>query len=157
LSQSKTIAFSSALLIFLSLNSTAIAADQIQWQEWSDTPFEQAKQQNKLVLVDIKAVWCKFCKKMEKVTYQDPQVISAINENYIAIRGDIEKTLPIKQRYGYFGVPATIILNGDGKEINRRLGYIKPQFMQWHLLGVLSDYQEQQNTKKSISKEVVLK
>lgn len=120
----------------------------IQWHEWSDEVFTQAQKENKLVLVDIKAKWCQFCKKMSNVTYQDPEVIDIINKNYIAIRGDIETTPPITRRYGYFGVPATVILTGNDKELNRRLGYINPQFMQWHLLGILQEHEERQKTQQ---------
>jgi len=146
-----------SFLLFLAVNTNAAEPNQesISWQTWSDSAFKQAKQENKLVLLDIKAQWCTFCKKMANVTYQDPEVIKIINENYIAIRGDIEKTAPIAQRYGYFGVPATIVLTADDKELNRRLGYIKPQFMQWHLLGVLQEYQEKQESKKPVGKVVL--
>ena len=111
----------------------------IQWHHWSPDVFKLAEEQNKLVLVDISAVWCQFCKKMKAVTYKDPEVIEIINNNYIAINADIENTQAIKVRYGNFGVPGTIILTADKKELNKRLGYIAPQQMQWHLLGNLQD------------------
>jgi uncharacterized protein YyaL (SSP411 family) len=111
----------------------------IEWHNWSDTAFEKAEKEGKMVLLDIGAEWCQFCKKMEQVTYQDPQVVKIINENYIAIKADIETTEGVRIRYENFGVPGTIVLTPEGKEINKRLGYIEPLHMQWHLLGVLQD------------------
>jgi len=145
--------FSFFLLIAFTayVNAADTHNKSIQWQEWSDSAFAQAKQENKLVLLDLKAQWCTFCKKMANVTYQDPEVIKIINKNFIAIRADIETTKPVAKRYGYFGVPGTIILTGDNKELNRRLGYIKPQFMQWHLLGILQDSQPQDKSLKTSS------
>ncbi len=133
------------LLILISLFSLhSFASDDssdnsIQWHEWSKETFALAAEQNKLVLLDISAEWCQFCKKMKAVTYQDTEVIKIINNNYIAINADIETTTDVQILYGNFGVPGTVILTADRDEINKRLGYIAPQQMQWHLLGNLQD------------------
>ena len=130
------------LTLFMSFSISGFTQntpDTVQWHEWSNKTFALAEQQNKLVLLDISAQWCQFCKKMKAVTYQDPEVIKIINENYIAIKSDIETSVDIKILYGDFGVPGTIILTAGREEINRRRGYIPPQQMQWHLLGNLQD------------------
>ncbi|NOQ80456.1 MAG: DUF255 domain-containing protein [Gammaproteobacteria bacterium] len=111
----------------------------IQWHEWSNETFALAEEQNKLVLLDIGAEWCQFCKKMEAVTYTDPEVVKIVNENYIAIKADAEEPGDVQMLYGSFGVPGTIILTSDRDELNKRRGYIAPQQMQWHLLGNLQD------------------
>lgn len=138
----RTLLLSFLLLYSLSVFSQLPAAENshsIQWHHWSQDAFQLAEEQNKLVLLDISAVWCQFCKKMKAVTYKDPEVIDIINKNYIAINADIETTRDIKLLYGSFGVPGTVILTADKKELNKRLGYIAPQQMQWHLLGNLQD------------------
>jgi len=141
--KNKQILFS--LLISTFFLSSAVAAQEksvpesIQWQQWSDKTFAMAQQQNKLVLLDISAQWCQFCKKMDAVTYHDAEVIRIINTNYITIKADIEEHGAVQQLYGRFGVPGTIILSADKKELNKRRGYISPQQMQWHLLGNLQD------------------
>ena len=115
------------------------AETKVQWHQWSSETFALAAQQNKLVLLDISAEWCQFCKKMKAVTYQDPQVVKIINDNYIAVNADIETTTDVQILYGNFGVPGTVILTAERDELNKRLGYIPPQQMQWHLLGNLQD------------------
>ena len=117
----------------------AYSAKGIEWHEWSSETFALAAEQDKLVLLDISAEWCQFCKKMKAVTYQSPEVIEIINNNYIAINADIETNTDVKILYGDFGVPGTVILTSERDEINKRLGYIAPQQMQWHLLGNLQD------------------
>lgn len=111
----------------------------IKWHQWSDSAFNKAKEEGKLVLLDIGAEWCQYCKKMEQVTYQDPQVVKIINEHYIAIKANIETAEDVRLLYKNFGVPGTIVLTPERKEINKRRGYIEPLPMQWHLLGVLQD------------------
>jgi len=134
---------SAVFLLFLCLSAASaqenLPEQTIQWQQWSDKTFALAQEQDKLVLLDITAKWCQFCKKMAAVTYQDAEVIKIINKHYIAVKADIEEDNTIQQLYGSFGVPGTIILSADKKELNKRLGYISPQQMQWHLLGNLQD------------------
>lgn len=144
------------LLLFLGLSASISAADSntgktITWHEWSNETFVMAEEQNKLVLLDISAPWCQFCKKMKAVTYNDPKVIEIINNNYIAIESDIEITRDVKMLYGNFGVPGTVILTADREEINKRLGYIPPQQMQWHLLGNLQDAPNSHSLKNNLS------
>ena len=111
----------------------------INWYTWSNEAFEAAEKENKLVLLDIGAEWCQFCAKMKAVTYKDPEVIKIIQEKYIAIYADIDDSEDVNMLYGKFGVPGTIILSPDRDELTKRLGYISPQQMQWHLLGNLQD------------------
>ena len=149
---SKIIPGFSLLGVLLVLFTTIVSADtrakentpwlktiEIEWHEWSEATFEKAANEGKLVLLDVSAEWCQFCKKMEQVTYQDPVVISIISEHYIPIKADIEKTEAVRLLYENFGVPGTIVLTPEKVEINKRRGYIEPQYMQWHLLGVLQD------------------
>lgn len=131
--------FSSFITLFSVQGFTQTSSDSIRWHEWSNDTFALAEQQNKLVLLDISAEWCQFCKKMKAVTYQDPQVIQIINDSYIAINANIETTDDVKMLYGSLGVPGTVVLTAQRDELNRRLGYIAPQQMQWHLLGTLQD------------------
>lgn len=137
------ILLSSFLMLYSMSGFSQIAAAEnthsIQWHHWSQDTFQLAKEKDKLILLDISAEWCQFCKKMKAVTYKDPEVIDIINKNYIAINADIENTRDIKLLYGGFGVPGTVILTADKKELNKRRGYIAPQQMQWHLLGNLQD------------------
>ncbi|MCK5665663.1 MAG: DUF255 domain-containing protein, partial [Thiotrichaceae bacterium] len=109
------------LVLFLLFSSSPVLSEKvsanvsqtIQWHEWSNETFALAREQNKLVLLDIGAQWCQFCKKMEAVTYKDPEVVSIVNENYIAIKADIEVSGDVQLLYGSFGVPGTIILTPD--------------------------------------------
>ncbi len=127
-------------IISVSSATDSTSGNSINWQSWSNETFQAAKKDHKLVLLDIGAQWCQFCAKMKAVTYKDPDVIKIINDNYIAIYADIDDSSDdIKMLYGNFGVPGTIILSPERDELTKRLGYISPQQMQWHLLGNLQD------------------
>ena len=127
------------LLILSGLTYSQPITENIRWHDWSNNTFSLAEQENKLVLLDISASWCQFCKKMKSVTYQDPEVIKIINKHYIAIHADIELSADVRMLYGNFGVPGTVILTAEREELNKRRGYIGPEQMQWHLMGSLQD------------------
>jgi thiol:disulfide interchange protein len=40
----------------------------IEWQEWSTESFAKAKKENKLVIMDLEAVWCHWCHVMDAKT-----------------------------------------------------------------------------------------
>ncbi|MCK5918447.1 MAG: DUF255 domain-containing protein [Cocleimonas sp.] len=115
------------------------SSKEVAWNRWTPAAFEQAKKTNRLVLVDFSAEWCGFCKKMDKTTWRDPQVLAVINENFIPVKVEDEVDAELAEKYRSYGRPAMIVLDADGKEIFKKTGYQTPQFMLWTLQGVLQD------------------
>ncbi len=107
-----------------------------QWNSWSPEVFEQARRDGKLILVDLVADWCTFCKKMDSTTYRDPAVLDAIERDYIAVRADTEKEPNLPPRFTEYGRPSTVFLTPDGAEVLHKQGYLKPQWMLWMLQAV---------------------
>lgn len=62
--------------------------------------FEEAVELNKTApkkfLIDIYTDWCGWCKKMDKDTYEDEQIIEMVNKNFYAIKFDAETKDSIK-------------------------------------------------------------
>ena len=112
---------------------------EVAWERWTPAVFAQAKQQKRLVLVDFTAEWCGYCKKMDKTTWRDPQVLAIIGENYIPVRVEDEVDKELAEKYRDYGRPAIVVLDGDGKEVFKKTGYLKPEWMLWTLQGVLQD------------------
>ncbi len=111
----------------------------VKWQSWSDSIFEQAKKENKLVLLSLTAQWCEFCHKMDATTYRDPRVLALLKQDYITVRVDEKDNPELAKRYEKAGMPATLIFNSQGTEIIRKRGYIKPQWMVWFLQAVAAE------------------
>jgi uncharacterized protein YyaL (SSP411 family) len=61
----------------------------INWQECSPNFLHHPKKEKRLVLLDLTAAWCQFCKKMDATTYRASQVISIINRYYIPVGGAV--------------------------------------------------------------------
>jgi uncharacterized protein YyaL (SSP411 family) len=111
----------------------------ISWQGWSDNLFEQARRENKFVLLDLEAVWCHWCHVMAETTYKDPEVARLIGAKYIAVRVDQDSRPDLSNRYEDYGWPATIVFGADGKEIVMRSGYIPPEEFRSLLKAIIAD------------------
>ena len=109
------------------------------WFAWSDDVFAQARAEHKYVLLDLEAVWCHWCHVMDAVTYADPDVRKELQEKYLAIKVDQDSRPDISNRYEDYGWPATVVFDGDGKEIVKRQGYLPPKPMLSMLQAIVDD------------------
>jgi uncharacterized protein YyaL (SSP411 family) len=121
------------------LSSTVFAAEGIPWQSWSEAVFEQARKENRFVLLDLEAVWCHWCHVMDDQTYHDDAVMKLIRDRYIAVRADQDARPDLSRRYEDYGWPATIVFAPDGTEIVKRSGYVPAQRFASMLAAVIKD------------------
>ncbi len=117
---------------------------EIQWQDWGDSPFELAKSQDKLVLLDITAPWCHWCHVMDETTFSAPNVIDFINENFIAIRVHADRHPEVEKAYLSGGWPTTALLLPSGETLSS-LTYVAPDNMLKWMSEVLRVYEEQKD------------
>ena len=111
----------------------------IAWRGWGDRIFQQARQEEKFVLLDLEAVWCHWCHVMDQVTYRDAAVVELVRENFIAVRVDQDADPALSHRYEDYGWPATVVFAPDGTEIVKRRGYIPPDIMASLLAAIVAD------------------
>ena len=100
----------------------------VNWREWNDETFVKAQRSDKPILLDIGAVWCHWCHRMDADTYAEPEIASFINENFIPIRVDNDRRPDINARYNMGGWPTTAFLTPEG-EIITGATYIPPTEM----------------------------
>ena len=108
------------------------------------------------VFIDFYADWCSYCKKMDRVAFRDPDVISILNSEYYAVRMDAEtkdtivfdEQRYVNREYGKirnpvheiprllasrdgipFTLPAIVILDESFRVRKRYFEYIPPQRM----------------------------
>lgn len=103
-------------------------AYEIQWRPFGAQAFDEAKQQQKPILLSISAVWCHWCHVMDETTYSDPRIIQRINETLLPIRVDNDQRPDVNSRYNMGGWPTTAILTPTGEIITGGT-YIPPEQM----------------------------
>jgi len=101
----------------------------IKWQVWSPTVFEQAKNERRLIMVYAKAPWCHWCQKMENTTFKDPAIIKMINTHYMPILIDIEKNIALATQFKIADLPTMIILDTNHEIIKKFSGYYSPNII----------------------------
>jgi len=116
---------------------------KINWQEWTVDAFRRAKSENKPVLLDISAVWCHWCHRLDQDTYSVPYIAEYIEANFVPIRVDTDKRPDINRRYNLGGWPTTAFLTPDGRVIGGGT-YYPPEQMRQILRDVKSAWQKSQ-------------
>src|SRR5205814_7820371 len=125
-------------------------ANEIAWQEWSSDAFEKAQREDKPLLLDISAVWCHWCHVMDETSYSDPEIISLINDRFVALRVDNDQRPDINARYNMGGWPTTAFLTPAG-EVMAGMTYIPPDQMR-DVLNQVSTYYK--DNKASIEQKI---
>ena len=103
-------------------------AHEIQWRSWGEDAFNEARAQQKPLLLSISAVWCHWCHVMDETTYSDPRIIERINERLIPVRVDNDQRPDVNMRYNMGGWPTTAILTPTGEIITGGT-YVAPDQM----------------------------
>lgn len=127
--------------LFCSFNSFA-QNDKLVWYDWN-TGYEKAIKEHKIVLVDAYTDWCGWCKKMDRDTYTNPEVIKKLNQHFIAIKFNPEisfagykigeQTFDNKQLYNMLsqgnstGFPTTYYITPAKNALSIDVGYKGPE------------------------------
>lgn len=82
----------------------------------------EAKASGRRVFVDFQTTWCGPCRTMEQLVYTADEVVKAA-AGTIAVKldGDVERELT--RRYGVTAYPTMLLLDADGAEVRRLVGY----------------------------------
>lgn len=90
-------------------------AGEIHWREWGEAAFDEAARTDRPVLLNLTAVWCQWCHRMDETTYSDPGLIERINAELIPIRVDADRYPHVQDRYIAGGWPTNAFLTPSGE------------------------------------------
>jgi len=85
---------------------------------------DRAKNENKLVFVDVYADWCMPCKMMDRDVFTDPALGRFMNENFISVKIDAEKGngSNIASIFEVYAYPTLLFLDENGRVLERKVG-----------------------------------
>ena len=97
----------------------------VHWKAWNANSLTQAKNENKLIIVSIGYSACHWCHVMEHESFEDNEVASTMNANFISIKIDREERPDIDAVYmkavqimtGQGGWPMNVVTLPDGRPI----------------------------------------
>ena len=91
------------------------AESVIHWLNWDEKAFARAVAEDKLILLDLTAVWCHACHVMDEQTYSKSEIVKLLNTKFIPIRVDTDQRPDVESRYRSGGWPTTSILLPTGE------------------------------------------
>ena len=98
----------------------ALAKADLQNHTFADA-LAKAKAENKLVLVDVAAIWCPTCRRLDNDVFANPQVREKINEKYVFSRLEYESPegTEFLAKHDASGFPNLWILDGNGNVVKK--------------------------------------
>ena len=121
-------AFCIVCIVLLASGSMLAANKAIEWHSYQDG-MQRGKFEKKKVFLHFYADWCMYCKKMEQSTFKDPEVIAALNQDFIPIRINTDLDPDTTQLYGVKPIPDTWFIYESGEPIGNRPGFISADQM----------------------------
>ena len=97
------------------------ADNPVDWWQWSDEAFEQARRRDVPVLLSVGYSACHWCHVMAHESFEDPATAALMNEHVVAIKVDREERPDVDAVYmtatqamtGQGGWPMTVFMTAD--------------------------------------------
>lgn len=112
---------------------------EVLWSDSVKDSFADAGKDGKPLLIDVWAVWCAPCKLMDRTTYRDPHVIEGAKK-FVALKIDADIQKNFIERYQVDAFPTVLFLDGEGREIARRMGFVDAKTILAAFSAVLDGY-----------------
>jgi uncharacterized protein YyaL (SSP411 family) len=98
------------------------AHNPVDWFPWCEAALEQARRENKPILLSIGYSACHWCHVMEHESFEDEDIARLMNENFVNIKVDREERPDLDQIYmnavqmmtHHGGWPMTVFLTPEG-------------------------------------------
>ncbi|WXG41818.1 MAG: DUF255 domain-containing protein [Candidatus Freyarchaeum deiterrae] len=90
---------------------------RVNWRDWNEEAFKVAEREGKLILLNLSATWCYWCRVMDETSYSDPEIIDIINSKFIPVLVNIDRRPDIAERYNFGGSPTTAFLTPEGEVV----------------------------------------
>nr|WP_102509628.1 thioredoxin domain-containing protein [Sanguibacter massiliensis] len=99
------------------------ASNPVDWHEWTDDAFAEARERDVPVLLSIGYAACHWCHVMARESFSDPDVGALMNAGFVSIKVDREERPDVDAVHmaallaltGHGGWPLTAVLTPDGR------------------------------------------
>jgi thioredoxin-related protein len=110
------------LLIILSLNYFSNCYAQINWVNDLNTAKALAISNDKLILMDFTATWCRPCKEMTKYLWESKEM-EKYKDNFIFYQSDIDVEQSLARQFRVSSIPNVVIIAVNDDLIGQKAGF----------------------------------
>lgn len=121
----------SIIVILISVYSIIPSDKQsIEWNTYSDQSLSNLEGKRGAI-IDFYADWCIPCKELDALTFSDSKVIE-LSKDFVTLKADMTKSVSpevsaLREKFKVVGVPTVLIINSEGKEVNRITGFVNAE------------------------------
>jgi thiol:disulfide interchange protein DsbD len=108
-------------------------SDKITWLSNLPDALKLSAKTGRPVMADFYADWCGWCKKLDKETYADPDVVKK-SKFFVCVKLNADVSRDESARYKVRGLPTIVFLDSDGKLLDQVIGYTDAK----NLIGTMS-------------------
>lgn len=99
------------------------AADKLICLDY-ETALQKGKETQRPLLIFFTTPWCYQCTEMKRKVFQDKDLISVLNEQFLLVEVDISQNEKLKRDFRIYYTPTSLFLDIHGKPIFDVKGYI---------------------------------
>jgi thiol:disulfide interchange protein len=110
----------------------------IPWQPSFPLALETARKEGKPVFLYISAAWCTICRRVERDSFGDPEVVSSLG-SFVPVTVDIDQYPWVGRQYNIAAVPAFLVLDGRGQIRSFAFGFQGPDAITTMLSSAASE------------------
>lgn len=109
---------------------------------------------DKPIFIDFYTTWCGPCKVMDKYVFTDSTIIALLNENFINLKLDAEKSInkDLVKQYEINAYPTSIFIDHQGDLIAKEVGYKSTDEFESLCINLLTFKEEDHATKLTVEK-----
>jgi thiol:disulfide interchange protein len=121
------------LAMLLMVASSLAAQSEVKWETNLAAAQKRATAEHKVIFMDVWTEWCGWCIKLQKDTFPSPEAQAALRKVVpLSIKTQLRNGTPtadqfIEKQYGVDAYPMLIILDANGRELERKPGFLQPK------------------------------
>jgi len=97
---------------------------RLVWQTQPEAAAKLATETGKPLLVVFGGKRCSWCRKLEKETLADPQIVRQLADQYVPLHLGLAEHAALGERLGVEALPTTVILSPEGELLAKNPGYL---------------------------------
>lgn len=119
------------------MTEASITFQRIRSVDELETFLQQAKAQQRPVMLDFYADWCSYCHTMEKTTFKDAAAIKLLGNTLflqVDVTNQTEQDLALQKRFNVIAPPSLVFFSDTGEELRalRLVGDVTPEQLRAH-------------------------